>query len=187
LVLPILRKLVKDNKDAQQTRRTLQLKRARRQYTVHVPELAEIFAQYSELEQYCRWQAEVEWRFSLTDPKTASAEVDWLMPFLDGPVMSRGMEWPAFWIAEADLSAMPTIHISTLVEYFQAERPITAGNTFDRIHACYLATHDRIVTADVDFYDAMVFVKDQLRLRGSPILISRHAGGSALAELQRAL
>jgi hypothetical protein len=101
--------------------------------------------------------------------------------------MSQGNDWFEFWIKEADLSAMPTTHIGALVEYFQAERPITAGNTFDRIHAGYLVTHDRVVTADADFYDALVVVTQLLELRGSPVLIKRRAGGSALAEIKSAL
>jgi hypothetical protein len=100
--------------------------------------------------------------------------------------MSQANDWFEFWIKEADLSAMPTTHIGALVEDFQAERPITAGNTFDRIHAGYLVTHDRVVTADADFYDALV-VTQLLELRGSPVLIKRRAGGSALAEIKSAL
>jgi hypothetical protein len=102
--------------------------------------------------------------------------------------MSQGIDWDRFWIAEADLMAMPITYVGVLVEYFQAQRPITAGNTFDRIHASYLVKYDRLVTADVDFYDALVFVKAQLpNLRGSPLLVNRHAGGSPLAELQRVI
>ncbi len=109
------------------------------------------------------------------------------MPYLAGHVVSSGTEWPEFWISEASLEAMPITHISTLVEYFQAGRPITAGNSFDRIHACYLQTHDRIVTADADFYDALQFVKSQRVLRGTPVLVKRKVGTSALAELQKTL
>jgi hypothetical protein len=186
--LPVLDRVIGENVAAQKARRSAQLKRARLEFTVHVPELVLIFAGYSELEQYARYQAEVDWRLQLTDPKTPSAENDWLMPNLDGDAMSRGNEWFEFWIKEADLSIMPTTHVGAIVEYFQAERPITAGNTFDRIHAGYLVTHDRVVTADADFYDALVFVKKRLlQLRGEPVLIRRPASGSALAELQGAL
>lgn len=80
-----------------------------------------------------------------------------------------------------------TAHGPCTSELFQAERPITPGNTLDRIHAQYLVGFDRVVTADADFYDALVFVTQRLKVRGSPVFIKRPAGGSSLAELKAAI
>jgi len=183
----VLKQVIRGNIAAQKARRTAEHKGVRRVFTVHVPGLAQVFASYSELEQCARYQAESDWRPPPTEPKGPSAENDWLMPHLDGDAMSQGNDWSTFRFKEADLAAMPTAHVAALVELFQAERPITPGNTLDRIHAQYLTGFDRVVTADADFYDALVFVSQRLKLRGSPVFIKRPAGGSALAELKAAI
>jgi hypothetical protein len=183
----VLKQVIQSNIAAQKASRQAEHKGLRRVYTVHVPELAEVFASHSELEQHVRFQAESDWRLQLTDPKGPSAENDWLMPHVDGDAMSQGNDWSTFWFKEADFAAMPTVHVAALVELFQRERPITAGNTLDRIHAQYLTGFDRVVTADADFYDALVFVTQRLKVRGSPVFIKRPAGGSALAELKAAI
>lgn len=185
---PVLERVIAENVAAQKVRRKAQLEQVKRRFIVHVPDLAPAFAAYSEVEQYSRYQAEVDWRYQLMEPKTPAAENEWLMPRLDGEAMSHGNRWSEFWFRDADLAAMPTTHIGALVEYFQAERPISPGNTLDRVHAGYLVSHDFVVTADEDLFDALNFVKRHLlKLRGEPVLIRRGAGGSALAELQSAL
>lgn len=183
----VLKQVIQSNIAAQKASRQAEHKGLRRVYTVHVHELAQVFASYSELEQHSRFQAESDWRLQLTDPKGPSAENDWLMPHLDGEAMSLGSDWSTFWFKEVDLAAVPTAHVAALVELFQRERPITPGNTLDRIHAQYLTGFDRVVTADADFYDALVFVTQRLKVRGSPVFIKRPAGGSALAELKAAI
>jgi hypothetical protein len=40
------------------------------------------------------------------------------------------------------------------------------------------------VTADADFYKALVSVTQQLTVPGSPVFVKRPMGGSALAELK---
>ena len=183
----VLKQVIRGNIAAQKARRIAEHKGLRSVFTVQVPELVQVFGSYSELEQYVRYRTESDWRLQLTDPKGPSAENDWLMPHLDGDAMSQGNDWSTFWFKEADLAAMPTAHVAALVELFQAERPITPGNTLDRIHAQYLTGFDRVVTADADFYDALVFVIERLKVRGSPVFIKRPAGGSALAELKAAI
>jgi hypothetical protein len=74
--------------------------------------------------------------------------------------------------------------VATLLDYFQPERPITPGNTLDRIHAQYLIAYERVVTADADFYKALVSITQQLTVPGSPVFVKRPMGGSALAELK---
>src|ERR1700687_6033829 len=86
----VLKQVIRGNIAAQKARRTAEHKGLRRVFTVHVPELVQIFASYSEVEQYARYQAESDWRLQLTDPKGPSAENDWLMPHLDGEAMFHG-------------------------------------------------------------------------------------------------
>jgi hypothetical protein len=175
----VLKRVIRGNIAAQKASQQAERKGLRRVYTVHVPELVSTFATYSELEKHARVQAEADWRLQLMKPTTPSAENDWLLPHLDGEAMSHANDWSMFWFKEADLGAMPTVHLATLVEYFQRQRPITPGNTLDRIHAQYLVAYDRVVTADADLYDALVLVTQQLKVRGSPVFIKRPAGGSA--------
>ena len=101
--------------------------------------------------------------------------------------MGDGSDWAEFWIAQAELNRLPHTYISVLIEYIQAGRKITAGNTFDRIHAGYLVSHDALVTADKAFHEALVFASQHVAVRGQPILIKRASGVSALAELRTAL
>jgi hypothetical protein len=147
IYFPVLGKVIGENSAAQKARRSGQLKHLRRRFIVTLPELVQVFESYSELEQYARYQAEIDWRYQLTEPKTPAAENDWLLPHLDHNAMSVESEWHKFWFRDASLAAMPAVHVQALTEYFQADRRITSGNTFDRIHAAYLATHEVIVTA----------------------------------------
>ncbi len=189
LVLPALEQIVGENKDAQKARR--QAIRAGYPRTFKIPsrpDLTALMNGYPDLESYTRNQLYVDFTYLLQQGVAASAETDWLAPHLDFDDMFRDPEgpWLDFWFKEVDPIRMPGNVLSILAEKQQDQYQITAGNTFDRIHSAYLEMADRVVTADRDLYNVMVYAAGVVKPRGLPALIDRSAS-SVIAELQAAI
>ncbi len=189
-VFPILDRVIGENKAAQKARRQAVLAGRAMNFVAKMrPDLTSVMNSYTPLECYIRYQLYIDWTHLLQQRVVASAEVDWLAPHLDLNEMLRDVDtgpWLDFWFREADPSRMPATVLSILIEKQQDQYKINAGNTLDRVHGTYLQMVDRVVTADVDFHDAMLYAAGLVHARGAPILIKGSAT-SVVAELRAAV
>jgi hypothetical protein len=186
-----IEKVLNDNKAAQKERRQIR-RMTGNNFSANAtdPELQESLNALPRQEMYWRVHMFQDYTLLLQDPRSPSAETDWLPVLLDlGSVFADdGRAWKRFWALKADPTRMPTNYLYVAGLYCQEEehKAPDRGSSVDRIHLCYLHLCDSVATTDRGLYETMVCALKIAPSRGKPVLLNR-AATSALAELQRCL
>lgn len=101
-------------------------------------------------ERHWRYASSNEVRVSIEAELHRGCQLEWLTGFV--MPLSR-VAWDRFWMCDAAAAAMPLSRIIGLMEFFQRQRKVTAGNPMDRFgHAPYLVGFDRLLTRDATFF-----------------------------------
>lgn len=126
------------------------------------------------------WRGTIQGDDNLTDLR------DYLRPYL--AVNDIAAEpWMRFWLIEADAAALPVIRAEFLAQFFQPEHRITSGNWGDINHAGSAVGRDVILTADQDFFQVLVAIRQQPNMAvAEPRYVIRDAR-DIVAEVQSTL
>jgi hypothetical protein len=138
--------------------------------------LAPLVQPLSKPEAYWRQQMGAAWWHGVVEGDPTVADLrDWLLSYLD--VRRLDVEsWMRFWLQEVDSAALQVTRVEGLVDYFQPDRTVDAGNWGDINHAGFAVGRDYLLTADRNFYEALQKVRQQPDTPiAEPILIDRAA------------
>jgi hypothetical protein len=122
-------------------------------------------------ERHWRYATSNEVRVSIASELHRGGQLEWLKGFA---MPESRVAWDRFWMCDADGAAMPLSRIVGLVEFFQRQRTVTAGNPMDRFgHAPYLVGFDRLLTRDEVFFKLLgeVVVQFPAGTLATPILV----------------
>lgn len=126
-------------------------------------------------ERHWRYASSNEVHVSIEEELDRGGRLEWLTGF----VMPKSrVAWDSFWMCDADAATMPLSRIIGLVEFFQRQRKVTAGNPMDRFgHAPYLVGFDRLLTRDATFFKLLgdVVAEFPAGTLATPILVDTPA------------
>jgi hypothetical protein len=97
-------------------------------------------------ERHWRYASSNEVRVSIAGELHRGGQLEWLKGFV---MPESRVAWDRFWMCDADGAVMQLSRIIGLMEFFQRQRKVSAGNPMDRFgHAPYLVGFDRLLTRD---------------------------------------
>lgn len=143
---------------------------------------------FGQPERYWRISSMVVWRRALDGHPAMRDYKDFLGPYLRSTIDSR--EWAMFWIRDVRGEALQLGRLRSNMEFFQTTQKISHGNPIDAGHGVHLVDCNLFLTCDRVFFNVLEsIVKEGVpgaRL-GSPALVARAAGKSALRAIRRVL
>jgi hypothetical protein len=81
-----------------------------------------------------------------------------------------------FWLAELDDLAVAPLRAASLVDFFNRDRKGDPGDWGDINHAAFAVGRDYLLTADRNFYEALLKVRAQPRVTlATPLIVNRTA------------
>jgi hypothetical protein len=100
---------------------------------------------------------------------------DWLLPYLRSDQLDIE-SWMRFWLAELDDLAVAPLRAASLVAFFNRDRKGDPGDWGDINHAAFAVGRDYLLTADRNFYEALLKVRAQPRVTlATPLIVNRTA------------
>jgi hypothetical protein len=140
------------------------------------PKIQALVDALPEPEAFWRREQGLGWWDAVTTNQRRVGDLrDWLLPYVRSDRLDIE-SWMTFWLGELEDDAVAPLRVASLVDFFNRDRKAEPGDWGDINHAAFAVGRDYLLTADRNFYEALLKVRAQPRVTmAAPLLVNRTA------------